>query len=442
MESFPRITIVTPCYNPAKYIAETIDSVVAQDYPNLQHIVIDGGSTDGTLDILKRYPHLIVVSEKDEGHSDAINKGFKLATGDIYGFLNGDDTFLPGALHRVAREIDPAKGRHIIMGRCLFTDENSKSTGIEHPSYFQSHRRVLEIWKGHLIPQPSTFWTKKVWEDCGPMDVKLKERWVDYDLFVRFSAKYFFYSVDQILATYRLHPESATMRSSESARLDESIRISRRYWGSKFSPMYWSLAMSLALYRFDRLGRAGRLLKQADELWRQKHYFRALLRGIPGSILAPEVLFYVKIFPAIRKHLIQGMSNKALRMMLKLRKTYPQTKIYLNHTNPFGDGWIGPRLLLDRTSAGPVTRLVIRGTADLTYFGKPQSLHVLLDDRDLGTHDIKTGDFGLDLPVDPPLPPGEHRLEILANSYFVPHRYLGNQDFRPLAWLLHGIELN
>ena len=102
MERRPRISIVTPSFNQAKYIVATIESVMGQDYPNVEHIVIDGGSTDGTLDSLGRYPHLKLVSEPDRGHADAVNKGFRLATGEIWGFLNSDDTLLPGALLRVA----------------------------------------------------------------------------------------------------------------------------------------------------------------------------------------------------------------------------------------------------------------------------------------------------------------------------------------------------
>src|SRR5262249_18358377 len=152
------------------YIGETIESVLAQQYPNLQHIVVDGMSTDDTPDVLARYPHLCVIREPDRGQGDAINKGFRVADGDILCFLNSDDTFLPGALHRVAREIDPARGRHIVMGRCRFIDEQSRYFGVEHPSNFESFERVLKIWKGHMIPQPAVFWTAEVWKNCGPLD--------------------------------------------------------------------------------------------------------------------------------------------------------------------------------------------------------------------------------------------------------------------------------
>src|SRR5271154_83853 len=98
----PRITIVTPSFNQGGFIRDTIESVLAQEYPNVEHIVVDAMSTDETPQVLQRYPHLKVIREPDRGQADAINKGFSIASGDIYCFLNADDTFVSGALQRVA----------------------------------------------------------------------------------------------------------------------------------------------------------------------------------------------------------------------------------------------------------------------------------------------------------------------------------------------------
>ena len=208
-------------------------------------------SRDETPEILSRYPHLRVIREPDSGQADAINKGFRSATGDIFCFLNSDDTFEPGALHRVAREIDPAAGRHIVMGRCRFIDENDRFIGVEHPSGFQNHRRVLQIWKGHAIPQPATFWTREVWNRCGPLD-EHEQLVLDYDLFCRFSREYAFHTFDQVVANYRLHAESKTQGVTDAERLLDAVRVSQRYWGPAWTPKGALMRLSWGWYRFDR----------------------------------------------------------------------------------------------------------------------------------------------------------------------------------------------
>jgi len=114
----PRITIVTPSFDQAKYLPETIESVLKQDYPNLEYIIIDGGSTDGSVDVIKRYErHLSYwVSEKDSGQSEAINKGFKKATGEFFNWINSDDVLFPGALHRIAEAFAKNPDADLIVG--------------------------------------------------------------------------------------------------------------------------------------------------------------------------------------------------------------------------------------------------------------------------------------------------------------------------------------
>jgi glycosyltransferase involved in cell wall biosynthesis len=441
MERWPRISIVTPSLNQGEYIAETIESVIAQGYPNLEHIVIDGGSTDGTLAILRRYSHLRVISEPDRGHADAVNKGFKLATGDIWGYLNSDDTLLPGALHRVAQEIDPGRRRSIVMGRCRFVDEQGRFIGVEHPSRFESHRRVLEIWKGHFIPQPAVLWTPEVWKTCGPMDSSLKSAWIDYDLFCKFSQKYTFYFIDQVLATYRLHAQAQTWRWTESQRLEDCIQLSRRHWGSPLSLMYWQLTLSLAKYRFNRVGRGRDWLRQAQTAWHHRQMLRAIPYAIGGGVLAPEVAFYIGVYPPIRDR-AKGVVKQALSRLAERQGIYPQTSVYLEYSKPWGDGWAGPRVVVELEAPPGAQVVVVQGWVELSYMSKPFLLTVRVDGLELGQQSIeRSGDFVVRLSLPNPLAADVHSVEMEASSWFVPHHFTRNGDFRPLAWRIRAVHL-
>ena len=438
MERWPRISIITPSFNQGHYIAATIDSVLAQEYPNLEHIIIDGGSTDSTLDILQRYPHLHVISEPDRGQADAINKGFRLATGTIWGFLNSDDTLLPGALYRVAQEIDPAHGRHIVMGRCRFIDEQGRFIGIEHPSYFVSHRRVLEIWKGYGLPQPAVFWTTEVWRECGAMDESLKYH-LDYDLFCRFSQKYRFHWVDQLFATYRLHAESKTEQWAEVDRLADSIQLSRRYWGSPLSPTYWQLALSLAWHQFKRTSKARTFLRQAQDDWGQQRRLHALPYAVAGIALAPKVAFYLFFYPTLRAH-AQGLTKRVLDRLEDMRTAYPQTAVYFDYTDRWPDGWAGPRLLVSCAATGDEWQVGIQGWADLTYIRKPLVLTLLVDGQQVSVHRLRqSGTFTWQAPLSICPAPGHHTVEVQSSNWFVPHRFTHSGDFRPLAWRAENI---
>ncbi len=233
----PKISIITPSFNQGQFIEDTVRSVLYQDYPDFEHIIIDGGSTDNTFEILNRYPHLNTISEPDSGQAHAVNKGLRMATGEVFGWLNADDTYLRGIFYRVISEIKPAENRYVVMGRCAYIDESGNFSGIEHPSMYESHTRCIKIWKGYTIPQPAVFFHREVFERCGGPDESLYFA-LDYDLFLRYTKYYRIYSVDELWATYRLHANSKTNELSEGELLEKSIEISRRYWGSPASASY------------------------------------------------------------------------------------------------------------------------------------------------------------------------------------------------------------
>lgn len=123
-QSYPKISVVTPSFNQAQYIEKTIQSVIQQDYPNFEHIVIDGGSTDGTIEILKKYAHLKWISEKDRGQSDALNKGLKSADGEIIAWIDSDDWYEQDTFSAVARFFLGNQDKNVVMGDCNLVDEH------------------------------------------------------------------------------------------------------------------------------------------------------------------------------------------------------------------------------------------------------------------------------------------------------------------------------
>jgi len=195
------MTIVTPSLNQGKYIRETIESVMRQQYPGLEYIVFDGGSTDDTLDILKSYPHLKWLSERDRGQSDAINKGFDRAQNDIVAWINSDDMYYPGALKKIASLFEQDPSVDLLYG--YHNDIDGRDQVIRKGMYFPFYRHAFEV--GFAICQPTSFWRRKVWESCGPLDTKL-HYCMDYDFYAKaiktgFNIK----SVPVLVCQFRYH---------------------------------------------------------------------------------------------------------------------------------------------------------------------------------------------------------------------------------------------
>jgi glycosyltransferase involved in cell wall biosynthesis len=438
--ALPRISVVTSSYNQGQFIGRTIESVLAQDYPALEHILVDGMSKDDTPDVLARYPHLVVVREPDNGQADAINKGFRRATGDILCFLNSDDTFEPGALHRVAAEIDPARGRHVVIGRCRFIDEHDRFLGVEHPSAFEDHARVLAIWKGHNLPQPAIFWTREVWERCGPLDER-EQLMLDYDLFCRFSRLYAFHPFDQVVANYRLHSASKTESVDDAKRLEDAIRVSRRYWPAPWTASGLALRASYWRFRLDRRGRAYRLMQAGREQWRQSALAPGAARIVAGAVLGPDVALNAAAQPLARG---SGRMARTVAAVLRPRSgraasRSPQTAAWRDFTDLHADGWAGPRLMLaiDVASAGATVSL----TGDLpTIAGQATSLRAQLG-KSVTETTVRPGErFELRVPA-ASVGPGRHVLHVESTAAFVPHDLWGNGDHRLLAVRISGLRV-
>ncbi len=235
MPSLPRITVITPSLNQRAFIEETIQSVLSQNYPNLEYIVMDGGSTDGTLQILKRYEgKLRWFSERDRGQSDAINKGMRLATGDVLAFLNSDDTYEPGGLLRVGCYFADHPEAKWLTGRCRTIDCDSaeiRKMVTYYKNLWLSAPRYSVLLVLNYISQPATFWRREVMEKIGGFDESLRYS-MDYDYWLRVGREFKLAVIEDYLASFRLHPESKA-GSSVHAQFEVSFLIAQRYLPSQ-----------------------------------------------------------------------------------------------------------------------------------------------------------------------------------------------------------------
>jgi glycosyltransferase involved in cell wall biosynthesis/ADP-heptose:LPS heptosyltransferase/Flp pilus assembly protein TadD/predicted O-methyltransferase YrrM len=224
----PSFSVITPSYNQGEYIEQTIRSVAEQDYPDVEHIVIDGGSQDATVGILKSYPHLRWLSEKDRGQSDAINKGFRMATGDIIAWINSDDWYEPGTFHLVAGFFRRHLELNVVMGNCNLVDEqgNVFDTVVNHERGFDELKRH---WVPRSIPtQPAIFFRRRLLDEFGLLDESLHYA-MDYDLWMRFAQKNRFHHLDVTVANYRFHSGAKGGDQDWSKFLPDCNTVYKRY---------------------------------------------------------------------------------------------------------------------------------------------------------------------------------------------------------------------
>lgn len=214
MKSKPKVSIITVCFNSAETIRDTIESVLKQTYENIEYIIVDGGSTDGTIDIIRSYlprfsGRLFYISESDNGIYDAMNKGLRLTTGSIIGIINSDDSYEPDAVRRVVEQTDVDKCQ-VIYGYCrMFGGHLPDKIMINH------HTGLSEA----MIPHPTCFVTRKTYSRYG-MFVKCLKIVADYELMLRFWKKGVeFIQVKEVQANFRRGGISSTKRTEWEKRI-------------------------------------------------------------------------------------------------------------------------------------------------------------------------------------------------------------------------------
>ena len=226
------VSIITPSFNQARYLEETIRSVLDQDHPQLEYIIVDGGSTDGSLEIIKKYADRLAwwVSEKDQGQTDAINKGFARAKGEILAWLNSDDTYNPGAISAALAFLQAHPQAGLVYGDTNFIDENGKILGA-FPAAQTDYKRLR---RGYVhIPQQAAFFRADIWKQVGPLDPSFYFA-MDYDLWVRIASHAPIFYTPQVWANFRLHSEGKTVVADQRC-WPEMLRVHYRDGGSWFS---------------------------------------------------------------------------------------------------------------------------------------------------------------------------------------------------------------
>lgn len=205
--SGPLVSIITPSYNQGMFIEETIKSVLSQDYPNIEYIVVDGGSTDNTTEILKKYEtRLRWISEKDRGQSDAIIKGFNMSKGEILAWLNSDDTYLPGAVKTVVEYFERNPDVAMIYGKTYCTDEDGRVLG-EYPTEDFDLKTLATF---NYISQSSAFFRRDDYNSVGGIDMELSYT-MDYDLWFKMAKRFRLMYCEDFFSCFRLHRESKTV---------------------------------------------------------------------------------------------------------------------------------------------------------------------------------------------------------------------------------------
>lgn len=258
----PLVTVVTPSRNQGAYLEEAIQSVLSQDYPRVEYIIVDGASNDETLSIIHKYQDRLAwwVSEEDRGQTDAINKGFSHARGEIFAWLNSDDSYLPGAISAAVRAFVSCPDCGLVYGKANYVDVDGNSIG----SFPSAQTSLGLLRQGYVhIPQQAAFFQARLWGEAGPLDPSLYFA-MDYELWLGIAQRARIKFVPQVWANFRLHDDAKTIAADERC-WPEMLRIHYRNGGSFFSVIqakYYARKLVGPMLRWRRR----RLLRKTHDL--------------------------------------------------------------------------------------------------------------------------------------------------------------------------------
>ncbi len=235
MSEKPLVSIVTPSFNQAQFLRLTIESVLSQDYPKIEYIIIDGASSDGSVEIIKVYENRVSYWESipDKGQTDAINKGFAKAKGKYLAWLNSDDVYHPGAVAEAVSYLETHPEVGLVYGDCDFIDASDQKIG-QFPA---AQTGLARLRRGYVhIPQQATFFRADLWKKVGPLDPSFYFA-MDYDLWVRLAGQApLVYLPDRTWASFRLHGDAKTIMADDRC-WPEMLRVHYREGGRWLSPI-------------------------------------------------------------------------------------------------------------------------------------------------------------------------------------------------------------
>jgi glycosyltransferase involved in cell wall biosynthesis len=387
----PSVTIVTPSLNQAHFLRATIESVLRQDYPHVEYIIMDGGSTDGSAAIAAEYgSRLTFISEKDNGQSEAINKGFRRARGEIVAWLNSDDVLLDGAISAAVRALTDHPRAGAVYGEGYLIDREGTITG-RFP-----YTQPFDLWRltylSDYILQQSVFFRRSVFDVVGFLREDLHYT-MDWDVLIRIGKKFPVVLIPEFLGCLREYPEAKSF-SGGVRRAQEIRRILREHTGLRFPPGW--IVYGLDTYR---------------QIWCDR------IRTKMPRVLSPIAGFAEQVLTYGCGYII----GRTLQMSQGL----------------YTDGWAGPRVQFMLPAGDGSLR--IEGMLPGTGWLSGQTLDVAACGRSLGRHRLIPGPFSLEIPVPQSLQGYALDLEIRASHTFVPAYSSSSTDLRQLCYLLHRV---
>lgn len=402
-DDMPLVSIVTPSYNQGEFIQATIESVLNQDYPNIEYIVMDGGSTDDTVDILKSYGDRIRwVSEKDRGQADAVNKGIGCARGQIIGWLNSDDTYLEGAVSKMVSYFKSHPDTDMVYGEGFYTDKQ----GVITERYLTEKYNRDRLAQMCIICQPTAFFTKEIVERVGLLDVE-HQLSMDYELWLRM-AKYGKISyIPEYIATSRMYEENKTL-SRRKEVYEETCRAVKKHYG--YVPISWADGYA------DFLAEGTRGFK---------FYRKDIMLFIRFNISNPSYCW------------------RGLRAIIKSRLgCYIRLHGKQSFTGQYEDKWLGKKFVTSVKLSDTSTGILLDGVHNWPL-DKKLRIKALLDGKEIGKIEIdEIGAFSkrIDIP-ERERKVGNRELKLIINKTFCPARIAQSADQRELSFILNNLVL-